>query len=775
MKRFDTFTELRDFLRKDREEASHCPIRFINVESLEMWMEVKKLLQSMVSNSIFLSAFCEEDDTTPNIHRLKSALKQQSQHVCVSPLSEYLRINPNIAQKTVNDLLSREYTDSVTQRYRIYIPMYRMKSVLQSISINDPRKNNCILLLETGEETDYSLTIIQNSLHVGVQGNSINGFKRYLQYWEQNPDKPLILHTSNAIFFEQNLFFDNVRVIVTSFDLLKYHYDLPNDFSRTDGTEDFWNELAVIMAQEQTFADACCSTLMINRFNANLFTQWATFDDFKKWLLWLWTRIQHKASYLSECAQAACSVDGFVDALFCRIVSCLGACNYDTLYQERKQVLSKMRIPAPASFWETIAVLSPIERIRVLTDTTSKERESVFDALKECPFNNREAVIEVLYRTYPLLANYLACSGDLVAGVLSPTHQEYFDMYRWGKVTNSISEQFYDFVTTIAKQNGESVYLLKSRNAVVSEEYGGEGSSIIFVDGMGIEYIELIANVLSNLDQANYSVSYRVGSCILPSTTEVNKDFLAGRNVAMDILTLDELKHGATYYPDNVVSELEFISTLKEKVQNTLSGDVNRVILTSDHGTSRLAVLVRKTQFDKKYPSEGHEIYKYGRYCIGTDLDLDTAIEYDGKMILADYSRFEQKGAPIDEIHGGASLEEWLVPVITIQKKTAGVTTIAAKKVPADIELLTGSVKKDRTTQMVTVQFKIRNSNVSTMMVTIHGKPIICQKFGDVFQFRYKPTTDEKMVVTQLKSDMIDGSFSFEVNTGIGTNKAFDI
>ena len=42
---------------------------------------------------------------------------------------------------------------------------------------------------------------------------------------------------------------------------------------------------------------------------------------------------------------------------------------------------------------------------------------------------------------------------------------------------------------------------------------------------------------------------------------------------------------------------------------------------------------------------------------------------FDGdKIIFADYSRFLQTGAPGNEIHGGASLEEWLVPIITIEK-----------------------------------------------------------------------------------------------------------
>ena len=109
MIRFEDIDALRNFLRKDKDEVSLCPLRFINVDSMEMWVNVKKMLLSMSKKHVCLSSFCLQDDTTPNMRRFTSSIKAITENVCVSPLSEYLRVNPDIAKSTVMELIAREY------------------------------------------------------------------------------------------------------------------------------------------------------------------------------------------------------------------------------------------------------------------------------------------------------------------------------------------------------------------------------------------------------------------------------------------------------------------------------------------------------------------------------------------------------------------------------------------------------------------------------------------------------------------------------------------
>ena len=165
------------------------------------------------------------------------------------------------------------------------------------------------------------------------------------------------------------------------------------------------------------------------------------------------------------------------------------------------------------------------------------------------------------------------------------------------------------------------------------------------------------------LNADKFSVNCYVGYCVLPTTTEFNKDFLVNRNVAGETVELDEMKHSNTNYPENIIHELNFLSVLKEKILNALELFA-KIIICVDHGSSRLAVIARKTKFDNAYTNNGRNIYNCGRFADALPNDEENfpmAILDNDKIIFADYSRFIQQGAPGNEIHGGATFEEWLV------------------------------------------------------------------------------------------------------------------
>jgi hypothetical protein len=154
-------------------------------------------------------------------------------------------------------------------------------------------------------------------------------------------------------------------------------------------------------------------------------------------------------------------------------------------------------------------------------------------------YGRKEEIITILRKVYPALANYLLYDGDLEVDDFDAIYQEYFNKYRWYKATNNLPEEFLETVKNIAQEQGASVYTLKARNFVVNEEYNPE-TSVLFVDGMGAEYIDYLAYILGGMPKDKFAIRYRVGYCNLPSTTENNKDFLQGKNVLLEMLDLDE-------------------------------------------------------------------------------------------------------------------------------------------------------------------------------------------------------------------------------------------
>jgi len=769
---FSSLESLKKYLIKDSKELAINPVRFVSVDSLAMWIEVKKMLLGLADESISLSSYCEDKDTTPNLRRLTSALKKVNHSVLVMPLSEHLRIKPEEAEETVKKIIKVDYQNNDNGQLRIYFLMYRIKSVLKTISTDDPRTKDCLVYLETNEESDYKLTIVQKALQVNLPGNEIFGYKSYLEYWEANPDKPLILHTDNAIHFEKNHFFDDVRVIVSSYDLIKERYGLPAEITEILGTDNEWNQLAKQIVIDGSFAMACCSILAINKYNVSLFERWNQYSAFQRWVLWLWTRLQMPQLYVTNCAKSCRMVDEFIESIYCKITEYVNSPYYLSVYNERKKILMAIASPPTEKFWGAISNLPNKFALACLTDVTDIERKTIFDVIANVPFSNRFDILGVLKTVYPKLYWYLYNDKRPNSAQLTDEHYQYFEEYKWLKVTDTITESFLHRVQMIAEQKGESVFAIPTRNSVITSNYTND-SVILFVDGMGIEYVDYLAHLFEELDSSKFSFNINAGYCTLPSITEINKDFLANRNTSEPpIRDLDELKHSNNVHPDSIIKQFSLLDGVRDRILGLFAGNINRVIVAADHGTSRLAVKVRGTEHDNALPKpEGVAVYKYGRFCEDQveESSYPTSISINGKLIFADYSRFIQNGAPIDEIHGGASLEEWIVPIVVVDKVGA------KKKEVIVIKPEKEKYKPELGTKLIRVGFTISGNLRKMVSVSIKGQKISCEYADGWYRFVYKVNPNETRLTIKVLDGGIIGDFDIEIEQGIQGNAKFDI
>lgn len=768
---FHDLDKLKQFLKQDSKVVSLNPVRFINVDSMAMWVEVRNYLLTLADESTYLSNFCEDNDTTPNINRVISSLKKSEKNQLIAPLSEYLRIIPDQAENIINKFVKAEYQNNDSGRLRVYFLMYRMKSLLKTLTFDDPRTKDCLVFLETDEESDYKLTIIQKELDVKLNGNEIEGFKNYLKYWEANPDKPIILHTNNAIHFEKNHFFDNVYVIVSSYDLIKYRYGLPNGVLEENGVAVEWNGLAKLIVKEGGFDEACCSAFSINKYSIKLFSQWNALSPFLKWLLWLWTRVQPTKSYLTDCAKDCDSVSDFVNAIYCSICKQIKENTFNQAYIERYELLKNMGVVPTDLYWHELNALSSLDALRCLTNLTDIERKAIFEIVAQYDYKEKDAVLRILINVYPQLYHYLHNDLQYNSANLSQEQYQYFDEYKWLKATDSITADFVAKVQRIASEKGESVFCMQTRNECVKKYYN-DNTSILFVDGMGVEYVDYLAYVFSNIDEQTYSVSFESGYCNLPSITEINKDFMVGRKtIEPPVRELDELKHANNVHPESLIKQFSILDELKTRVLGLLVGDTKRIILAADHGTSRLAVRIRNTEWDNVYSKpEGVNIYKYGRFCEGTkdEPNYPSAINYNDKLIFADYSRFIQSGAPIDEIHGGASLEEWIVPIITISR----LEQVEEKLIISPEKSL---YRPELGTKQVYVRFSISGGKRDAVMVKVNGVNYKCKFVNGLYEFSFVPNKDDKTLSVRVFDNGLLGQFDIAIEQGIQKNTKFDI
>ena len=168
-----------------------------------------------------------------------------------------------------------------------------------------------------------------------------------------------------------------------------------------------------------------------------------------------------------------------------------------------------------------------------------------------------------------------------------------------------------------------------------------------------------------------------IGHCNLPSITSKNKEFYGVFPVGSVLKEegLDELKHHGIKYdfqfttePLHIFDELDILDRDLKKMGSALAmGQCQRIIILSDHGASRLAVTYRSENDKLELTEPGQHS---GRCC---PADKDPGIDFvtfeDGFAILANYERFKGSRKADVETHGGASLEETVVPVIILTLK----------------------------------------------------------------------------------------------------------
>lgn len=656
----DNFDELKNFLQNDKDKPAFNPVRFINVETLTDWFSVQNFIGSLTTHFIFLSDYCIADDAFPNIRNLRANLKNLSQSAAVLPLSEILRIKPDIAERELNGFLN--LYQGTTFSFRVYFLMYGLKNFFLSLNIADIRKKDCIILCNSETSDGFALTLVQKTVRLKPAGDYVDGFKQYFRRWEKSLETSLIVQTENAVWLQEQNFFDNVKIISNAFDLLRHYYALPADFQKNFCSDEDWQQLAESAVAAGNFERAFCQEFKVNGFGINVLKNFGKLEKFKRFFLWLMCKLQN-GTYAARCAKVSSSPDDFSAHIYELIFSLTDEKNFDELCEERRELLTLMKILPSENFIEQVRKSNKRTALKILTETSHAEKVLIFETLQRFKFNDLDTVQKILQRTFPALSKYLS---EVDTSALTAEQADYFGRYRWLKVTNRITADFNRHVTELAT-NG-NIFDLTARNKIVSEEYA-EDTAIIFVDGLGAEYLNFFAADFESLNE-KFSVKYLVGRCNLPSITEVNKDFLNNRNVIGELLDLDTFKHTNQNYPENILGELKILVALKEKILRGLH-KFKKIILCADHGTSRLAVLARE-EIGKTFPSDGRQIYKHGRFADAREGDekiFPQAVEYDGKIIFADYSRFIRKGAPGAEIHGGATLEEILVPVIAIEKK----------------------------------------------------------------------------------------------------------
>lgn len=623
-----------------------------------------QILSELKQNSVIvdrISDFCPKDDKFPDIDDVIDYFRtldtdyRQNKHV-LSGLGEYLALRGSaFAEKIL-----RRLDKTTLGTARVVLLLRCVTQQVNALQMDDNRivEQNRLYI----EENAVSSVTVTCTSYFSQKDVAI-GVKKLLHDLEDGLSRNI--HAISALDFSQSLV--PVSYIKTPFEAIQHvipGVELTDSMGTTAQWEQFYQELLRCNGSlDKLFSRYDCA----DDFEEDIYEKCAGLE-FKNWVFYIslkqnYDRIQN--DYLAYVvANTDCYEDLRINLLTGIVHIPRSDGRFHNLYTERKKLVKGFPESEIAAFIRENQI-DPMESIYRYTDNTKMEREAIISWVAQ---HGYIAEIEIIY---PALAQYL---GEYVfdCGGLSDELTKYFKQYRLMKVTNQITPEFLAQV----EQNAQKLPYthLETRDSAILRIPDKKDAFLYWIDALGVEYLSYIA-ILAK--KKGLSIHVDIAYVELPTITSINKGFFekwAGSKKEKEP-RLDEIKHkeeGGYFYrpgqaPVHLASELEVIRKSIDRAATELAMHTCKTfVIASDHGASRLAVIHHQ---EEKYDTDTKGEHS-GRCCKEfADADLPQAICENGYLVLADYGRFKNSRAANVEVHGGASLEEVIVPIITLSLK----------------------------------------------------------------------------------------------------------
>ena len=306
------------------------------------------------------------------------------------------------------------------------------------------------------------------------------------------------------------------------------------------------------------------------------------------------------------------------------------------------------------------------DAVKYLTDNTAEERRAMIHAVQ-----GKEKISAVFRKNYSAMNDYLA---DYDFGDAAIT--DYFRRYKKIKLCNVDDAAFKNHVRELALVRPYNKF--ETRQKVL--DGADKNAKLYWLDALGVEFLSYIK---ARAAQSGLCTTIKTARAELPTLTSQNKNFYDDwRGDKFDKnQRLDDLKHapekfdgGKCSAPAYIDDEFKIIDEAIAEIKRDLeSRRADKILLTSDHGASRLAVMYGRENKYRMNSAGEHG----GRCCPINALNEkpDCATEENGWWVLANYDRFAGGRLASVEVHGGATLEEILVPVIEFALQKSAVET----------------------------------------------------------------------------------------------------
>jgi hypothetical protein len=613
---------------------------------------------------IRVSDFCTKDDKFPDLDEMVDYFRtadvdyRDNKYVVVG-LGEYLALRGT--DEIVSELNRLKAT--TLGNARVVLLLRGVSSYVNDLAANDKKlTGQGRVYISAQPLTNISATNVTHDIGIVSQ----KGLKWLLRSYEDGVSGNILFSSSRT--FSTSII--PVSTISGAYSAIKYaikDFAIPEQF----GTDEIWENLLKDLQKSANSLERVFERYGVDdNFEEDIYTK-CSGVQFKNWLYFISLKTNSERihnAYLAWVVKETDSWQNFKNNLLVFITKIShNDKNFKKLYGERKKLLKDFPDSDIAIFVRENSV-DPVEEIYRLTDNTQIERKQVLSWVAHHGWSAEYTYV------YPLLAAYLQ-KYIFDCGALSGELTTYFEQYKSQKVSNQLSEDFLAQVEGWGKSYKYS--RIQTRDNAISSIPERQSAFLYWIDAMGVEYLALIIELAK---RKGLSVKIDIGRAELPSLTEFNKGFFDSWDGVGKYKeeALDDIKHsdkGGFFFtscedPIHIESEITVIERAINYAATKLAmHECKSFVIASDHGASRLAVIRRQ---EEKYSTETGGEHS-GRCCKVFDgYDLPNCVEEKGYLVLTDYGRFKGSRAANVEVHGGASLEEVLVPIITLSLKKQG-------------------------------------------------------------------------------------------------------
>lgn len=650
--------------------------------------EYREAIDSFKSRAIsilHINECCKKFDKLPDLDVMREKLETADvsfsyNNIVMLGLGEYLAL---CGEKRANDILG-ELKDYNLGNAQVVLLLRCVEPQVRALVRNDKR------LIESGrvafgDDLDTSLHFRFSDPGLGIY--KINGVKNLLKALENGADNEISVNT--VMKFKDSLL--PIQLVRNSYEAISKNLNL-DEVPKEYGTESMWEKMLTDLRNKNFKMDMLFKEHGFTDFQDADFYDLLYGEEYNSWLFYIYLVMNVKSyegKYLGYVLIKSKDFDSFKKGILCDIIGVSHTnAEYQEFYKERKRLLSHYPEAEIAPFVNENRV-NVSESVYKLTDNTMVEKQEIIIWVA----NN--GIPENLGNLYPDLAAYInryPFNGNGLNDAFVARITTYFEKYKELKLRNRLND---DFLKEVDKLALERIYnRLPKRDELVKEKNDGS-TQLFWIDALGVEYLGYIVELAR---RRGLKASIEIGRAELPTITCENNAFFY--NWPEDLRhpkeeELDEIKHkekGGYYYstrnpyPIHLAKELEIIEKAVNDIATTLGlRKYDRVVIASDHGASRLAVLRHK---EEKYETatKGKHSGRCCKFFPGCDLSFAIDEEDRGYIVLADYGRFKGSRAANVEVHGGASLEEVIVPVITFSLNDSSfvVTVVDGEKIKAD-------------------------------------------------------------------------------------------